>query len=252
MLTRVAAKVAQRIILGWARLLALPGDSPIAPAVQAALAHGGGTWLQDAAAVAQSLGVGPPPEALLAAAEGGPEARRCAVRRWARSVVIPRVREHEREWFCEQLAKLNETGLLPIATVLPLRQEWPADLRWASWGQTQWRFHRAWCMARVTSELPTAIWGRAATRMPITCALCGREAAGLHHLLARCLGAEALRAALVEEWAPPPGLAEWVLMDTDNLGELAAKVRFLGLSCAALVHAACARAGAGQPAARRL
>ena len=118
----------------------------------------------------------------------------------------------------EQLAKLNDTGLLPIAAVLPLRQAWPEELRWASWGQTQWRFHRAWCVARVTAELPTAIWGVGAARLPTICALCGREAAGLHHLLVRRSGHDAIVAALLAEWAPPPGLAECVLSDTDKSG----------------------------------
>ena len=151
---------------------------------------------------------------------------------------MPKLRETVRVWLFELVGKLNDTGLLPIAAVLPLRQAWPEELRWASWGQTQWRFHRAWCVARVTSALPTAIWGVGAARLPTTCALCGREPAGLHHLLVRCSGPDAFRAALLAEWAPPPGLAERALADTDSLGELAAKVRGPALSCAALVRAA--------------
>ena len=243
LLTRAAAKVATRIITAWARVLLLPQDSPVAPAIRAALAAGGGTWLQDAAAVAQTYGVSAPPLHLADAAEAGPKARRQAVRSWARAAVLPKIREAERAWFCEQLGKLNDNGLLPIAEVLPLQRQWPADLRWAGWGKSTWRFHRAWCVARVTSEIPADVWGMPQTRLPQICALCAGAPNTLEHLLAQCPAGRGLRDAVCERWPlGPDTLTAWVLRDVDALDERAAKVRYLGLLTAALVHA-CGSAG---------
>eukprot|EP00959_Pyramimonas_sp_CCMP1952_P422874 8858146-Pyramimonas_sp.AAC.1 len=40
-----------------------------------------------------------------------PAARRAEVCGWARRCVVPKVREAERVWFCEQLALLSDEGL---------------------------------------------------------------------------------------------------------------------------------------------
>ena len=63
------------------------------------------------------------------------------------------------------------------------------------------------------------------------------------HLLSQCPAGRGLRDALCERW--PLGsdaVAAWVLRDADALDVLAAKVRYLGLLTAALVHA-CGCAG---------
>ena len=150
-------------------------------------------WLRHAAAVAGKFGVEAPPPSLAAAAERGPDARRATVCAWARRSVIPKIREAERTWFCEQLALLNDEGLVLLSEVLPLHSAWPEALRWAPWGKTMWRFHRAWCVARITAEVPASVWGIPAGRLPEVCPLCPGGRAGLQHLLAECPFTEAWR-----------------------------------------------------------
>ena len=127
--------------------------------------------------------------------------------------------------------------MVPIAAILPLRTCWTDDLCWAPWGKTMWRFHRAWCTARITSEIPVGVWGVPAERVPRICPLCRSHTSSLHHLLAECPPAAAWREAALLAWAPQVDLVTWALTDVDCVEQLAAKVRFVGLACAAFVHA---------------
>ena len=79
--------------------------------------------------------------------------------------------------------------------------------------------------------------------LPPAAALCAGAPNTLEHLLAQCPACRGRWDARCERW--PLGsdaVAAWALRDADALDVLAAKVRYLGLLTAALVHA-CGCAG---------
>jgi hypothetical protein len=139
-------------------------------------------------------------------------------------------------WFSEQLAALNNDGLIPYAALVPIRALPLDELRWASWGKTLWRFHRAWAAARVTGGFPWSVWGiRVAStpqRLP-RCPLCGASEVGLQHVLVDCGGTASLRLGIMQ-W-PPADFFWWVLSDTMDVEELKIKVRYVGLCFVAVL-----------------
>ena len=101
-----------------------------------------------------------------------------------------------------------------------------------------WRFHRAWCVARVSLQIPVGIWGLPAERLPEACPLCVGGQCCLQHLIECCSAVEAHRGAVQAAWGPPQGeLLLWALRDTENVDELAAKVRLVGVAASTFVHA---------------
>ena len=169
-----------------------------------------------------------------------PSTRKVMVAKWKQQVVVPRVRSRETLWFYQQVAALNNESLIPYADLVPLGQPLHLELRWAPWGRTMWRFYKAWCVARATSCIPVAVWGRSSPGshsglcMRLDhCCLCGGRDAGLDHVLARCPALRVHRAGLPQE-VLPVHLA-WVLMYADSLAELEVKVRFFGLCMCALI-----------------
>ena len=196
------------------------------------------TWLCDAGEVARSVGVTewPVPEP-----GASPARRRALVRTWAKQVVDPLLEAAEAGWFAEQVGRLADTGLLPLDALLPLRQPWAPEVRWAPWSPAMWRYHRAWMVARLSGAIPGVVWGAEVRAAPgEACALCGGAVACLHHLIAECPALDASRGALrarVGECALACGLFEWVLTDTAVVSELALKVEFVGRAAGAHVHA---------------
>ena len=137
----------------------------------------------------------------------------------------------------EQLAALNNEGLIPYADILPLQGYTAMELRWMAWGKTSWRFFRAWCAARLSMGFPWSVWGvRIATipRVIPRCPLCGVVDADLQHLLAGCSATAALR----RELNAPGGQCFfwWVPQDESDAQVLRGKVRFVGLCLAAALR----------------
>ena len=94
-----------------------------------------------------------------------------------------------------------------------------------------WRFHRAWCAARVSFQIPVGVWGLPSERLPETCPLCAGGAGCLQHLIECCTAIEAHQEAAHAAWGPPRGeLLLWALRDTPDVDELAAKVRLVGVA----------------------
>ena len=132
-----------------------------------------------------------------------------------------------------QLSKLNNEGLVPYVDLVPLRQPCPAMVRWAPWGKTMWRYHKAWCLARVTGGIPLVIWG--GSEIPVTldcCCLCGAVEVGLAHVLAECPQLLAQRANL--ESGAADLLPQWALTHSDDIGALAPRVRYFGVCVGAI------------------
>ena len=242
-LTRLGSEMCQRIVVARARIHVLPPGNPVAAVLRGASRMTGRTWLTDAEAVMADLGIDSDLD-MHFAVEGfdlsRPKTRKAIVAKWKHRVVVPCVRRRETAWFHQQLAALNNEGLIPYADLVPLGQPLHLELRWAPWGRTMWRFYKAWCVARATSCIPVAVWGRAGpggrsglcTRLD-HCCLCGQRDACLDHVLTRCPVLQIHRAGLPHE-VLPVRLA-WVLMYADSLPELEAKVRFFGLCIGAVI-----------------
>ena len=49
--------------------------------------------------------------------------------RWKNKVVRPAVWKYEDTWFKEQLARLNDEGLVPYHEIVPLRSPWRPNLQ---------------------------------------------------------------------------------------------------------------------------
>ena len=109
-----------------------------------------------------------------------------------------------------------------------------------------WRLHRAWCVARLTLDVPCAVWGLATPPPAVVaagCPLCGGRAHGLHHLLVECPAVAGVREEVAARWPDMPnGLLVWALGMAQSREELVDKVRLVGLAAGAYVHA-CVRAG---------
>ena len=125
----------KRIVLSRARLLALPDNSPVAQVVAGTQAVTGETWLNHAAAITAELGITVdfPCASLAEGARSTAEARRKAVQRWKKDVVMPAIRAQEQQWFLHQLAELNNEGLIPYRELLLVREPLTAGARWAPW-----------------------------------------------------------------------------------------------------------------------
>jgi len=238
-LTRVASRLAQRIVLARARIMCLPIDNPIAPVLSGASAITGPTWLDDVVAIQRELGITTDFTSFVHITE---DVRRCpvlrsrAVQRWKLAVVIPRIQSLEERWFKEQLAALNEDGLVPYADLVPLRKPFRLDVRWAPWGKTMWRFFRAWLVARITSGIPLAVWGRGGVpRILFNCPVCGIADADLEHVLCSCSGLSQFREGV--PYAVRDDLLRWSLEDPQEESLLRARVRYLGLCISAVAHA---------------
>ncbi len=152
----------------------------------------------------------------------------------------PAIQASERQWFCQQLARLNEDGAIPYAELLPLWQPFRASLRWAPWGKTQWRFFRAWCVARITTRVPLAVWGHGGLPLELNpCPLCSARSADLAHLVGECASTTKYR----EEgsWASSSEVLKWCLEGAGDMADLRARVRLLGLSVSAAVAAMSSR-----------
>ena len=92
-------------------------------------------------------------------------------------------------------------------------------------------------MARITGNIPSAVWGPTAARGDRTrCALCGQGQCDLVHLLAVCPAVASCRPT---EAGGRVGmrLVRWVLAESPEMADLRAKVRYLGLVVSAFVHA---------------
>ena len=169
-LTRLGSEIAIRIVLARARLLLLPAGHPVEAAVNGALNVTGKNWLRDAESVMEDLGIGTDIcHDWSDIGRSSSKKTKDFLKKWKLQVVRPAVWRLEEEWFRVQLSKLNNDGLVPYAELVPLRQPCPAVVRWAPWGKTMWRFHKAWCLARVTGGIPLVIWGGSASPVERIC-----------------------------------------------------------------------------------
>ena len=237
----------QRIVLGRARLLALPPGSPVAQVVAGTRATTGATWLDHAAEVTRALGITNdfPADTLSEAARADPVARKRAVKHWKHSVVLPAVQAYEQAWFVLQLGVVGTGGLIPYRELIPVRGPLSPGVRWAPWGRTMWRYYQAWALARASGRLPVEVWvdeGGAAP--PSACPLCAAPAPVgctlvecLGHLLSACPAVAPLREACSSS-----DVVRWALGDAEDIATLAPRVRLVGLASRA--WALGARAGA--------
>ena len=244
LLTRIGTKLTRRVITARARMGLLDEHSPVAPVLAAtAAAACGATWWEAAEAVAGGIGIAAWPSVSPTAT---PADRKRVARAWARAVVDPLLEQREATWFAEQVAKLTDDGVVSLGHLLPLRQPWARELRWAPWSRAMWRLHRAWCVARLTLDIPCMVWGLAAPPAAVLaagCPLCGGRAHGLHHLLVECPAVAGIREEVAARWPDmPDGLLAWALGQAQSQEELVDKVRLVGLAAGAYVHA-CVRAG---------
>ena len=236
-LTRLGARLAQRIIMARCRLLNLPEVSPVCGVVQAASRVIGDTWLDHSRQVMLHFGI--VDDMLLPVGDRlDAKVRKQQVKAWKDRVVAPAVRRKEDEWFLEQVSKLNSSALIPYSELLPLRAAFPNRQRWAPWGRTMRRFYRAWCIARMTGGLPMVAWEGRNGGIPLMlepCPLCGAASVDLVHLVAVCTGTAAYATCI------PIGSGvrklRWLLEIPDSMEVFRVKVRCLGLALSALAAA---------------
>ena len=123
--------------------------------------------------------------------------------------VVLAVRRQEETWFRQQLAGLNDDGLVPYRELVPLRQPWSFSLRWARWGRVMWKFFRWWCVARITMKIPVQdLWSVSLASTLSTCWLCGAVNVDLHHVLEECRGTAGPRS---EAGVDEGGASTWAL-----------------------------------------
>ena len=159
---------------------------------------------------------------------------KAALKAWKHRVVLPAIWRTESEWFYEQLAKLNNDGLIPYIDLLPLRRPWSLAVRWAPWGSTMWRFYRAWCISRVTGSVPMMVWGRGEAAVELeSCSLCGLRGVGLWHILVECRELLSHRVDLPH--GARAGLPAWALESCESVPELELRVRYTGLCLCAVI-----------------
>ena len=234
-LTRLGGELAQRVVLARVRILLLPPGNPVEAVLRGVAQVPGKCWLRDVEVIMDELEITND-----LGVNWEEQDRSCKIvtklriKRWKHNVVIPAVRRAEDEWFRRQLAALNEEGLIPYAELVPLRMPWPAVFRWAPWGKTMWRYHRAWCLARISSGIPLVSWGRNGIQTQLACcSLCGLPRVDLRHILAECPGLLVQRAVL------QPGVLEllprWALEIGTDLEDLGCRVRYFGVCVGAVV-----------------
>ena len=159
-----------------------------------------------------------------------PDVLKAAARSWKVQVVVPAVRRVELKLFAGAIAQLNQAVLIPYAELVPLVRISAAELRWAGWGKTLWRFYRAWSVARATLAFPWSVWGAHSKVVPtvlVHCPLCGGRNADLRHLLEACVATGAMRRQFGVASALP--FLKWVLADDLDQEVLKSKVRYAGL-----------------------
>ena len=228
-LTRLGGELTQRTVLARVRMLLLPPDNPFEAVLRGVALVPGKCWIRDVETIMDDLGItNDIGENWERQDRSFRAATKLRIKNWKRCVVIPAVRRVEERWFREQLAGLNDEGLVPYAELVPLRSPWPAAYRWAPLGKTMWRYHRAWCVARISGGFPLSAWGRCGIPVVLAyCGLCGMPNIGLMHVLVDCPCLLAQRASL------QPGVVDllprWALESGSNIDELGHRVRFFGV-----------------------
>ena len=113
---------------------------------------------------------------------------------------------------------------------------WGIGGGWAPWGATDWRYFRAWLLARICGAIPLIVWdaGDLPASLP-ECTCCQAVDAGLAHLIEDCPGTaearvEGSRLTLPEALAGDP--------DVDRLRQ---KIRVVGRAVALAVAGLAAR-----------
>ena len=113
-----------------------------------------------------------------------------------------------------------------------------------------WRLFRAWSVARVTGEIPVVVWkGVAVGKVVALCPLCGECCVGLRHLVCICSACEDLRRG--EGSLCRGQLFTGALGGTNDLEQLRAKVKLVGLCAARFAHAIVVGTMIGSVAGRR-
>ena len=107
---------------------------------------------------------------------------------------------------------------------------WGVGLGWAPWGSTDWRFFRAWILARISKAIPLTVWdaGELPASLPY-CPCCDKTEVGLAHLVEDCPGTAEARAEL-----ETPTL-KYALQGDPDVEVLRRKVRAVGKACATAV-----------------
>ena len=158
---RTGSRFLEKVAVLRARILCLPSDHPAALAVSVAEKLGVETWWEHTRSVMEIMGVekeifevGLVSEAVKADSTG----RKRAVSKYKHDFIRPRMLAMEREWFGEAIQKIYADELAPHSWSKPV-SFWAPCLCWQGWGRTMWRFHKAWCVARITHSLPLAWFG---------------------------------------------------------------------------------------------
>jgi hypothetical protein len=233
---RLGSRFLERIILVRARIQLLPTDHPLAVAVSVAERLKAVTWWTHTNEAKKLLGIDKDIKeygGLVAGTYLDPIGRKAAVSKFKNEVVRPRLQAMEQQWFQESLAKLGAGMELTYQNVRP-KKVWNNALCWSGWGRTMWRFHKAWCIARVTEKLPIAWFGGSGLDSVLPCCpQCRAADADLHHVLCVCSGTSHLRAG----WHnfPKEAIYTWVLNDTECVDSLYAQVKYFGQCMATTV-----------------
>jgi hypothetical protein len=243
--TRLGTRWAARVVMARARLALLPRAGPLGEVVEGAEQAEGDCWWADAARVAEVLGISENVLDVLRGPERGrplaAQVRRLVAQRYRIRHVRPRVAKYEREWYHRAVAELRARPNHPYAAVMRPPEdgpppEWGIGAGWAPWGATDWRYFRAWMLARITHAIPLVVWdaGDLPVSLPV-CPCCEGKEVRLAHLIENCPGTVEARSE-----GSPRTLMEALAGDAD-VGRLRQKVRMVGRTVALVVVGLAAR-----------
>ena len=191
---RASTLLLKQIAMTRARVSLLPEGHPTRVAVDVIVGQRlTGTWWQHSSAILQRA-------CAITEFQYGHldtnDSRACtrALREYKLGVVLPALRKLDTEWFQVQLQRHFSQALVPYSTMLPPFSAWRANERWAAWPPTLWKFHRVWCVVRLTGSLGLLSADGAQLLMLLPqCVWCEAQVTGIRHLLLECTRTQDLR-----------------------------------------------------------
>jgi hypothetical protein len=237
---RLGTRWAARTIGKRASLALLAPDHPAGAARAGAEASEGDCWWTDADEVGRAIGVTETIECALRPEEKGRQLssaeRAVVVARYRRRFVAPRVRAFEQSWAAAKREELPSGEPLSYKELCPVLANgvlppWGIGLGWAPWGPTDWKYYRAWALARISFAIPLTVWdaGSMPAHLP-HCPCCGKAQVDLGHVVTACPETAGVRS---KEWPGcdrPASLMDW-LAGVADVDILRRKVRVVGRCC---------------------
>ena len=153
----------------------------------------------------------------------------------------PACRRVDETWFRNEWQNLKDAeGEDAYSGVAPgsrdgCPQQWGIALGWAPWGAADWKFYRAWAVARISRAIPLTVWGAGGVvRSFPACPCCAAPEANLEHILESCPGTEAARREALTGTQKHSGMPR-LLYGSEDMEVLRGGVRATGQSIAAVV-----------------